>query len=187
MSERFELTPTPLAGLVEVRRLPRGDARGYLQRMWCAQAWQQLFGSAALAQINHTYTARAGTLRGLHFQYPPYAESKYVSCLRGSIFDVAVDLRPASPTFLQWHGVVLSAQNHCSLYIPAGFAHGFQTLSDDCELLYLHSQPYCAEAEGGLDALDPRLAIAWPLPPGERSARDAGFAPLAAGFSGVNP
>lgn len=186
MSARFECQPAPLAGLMVVKRLPRGDARGYLQRMWCAQDSQPWFGGRPIAQINHTYTATAGTLRGLHFQYPPYAEAKYVSCLRGRIFDVAVDLRPASPTFLQWYGVELSADNGCSLFIPEGFAHGFQTLSDDCELLYIHSQAYCAEAEGGLDALDPRLAIRWPLPVGERSPRDKQFSPIDAGFSGVN-
>ena len=109
-----------------------------------------------------------------------------MSCLRGRVFDVAVDLRGSSPTFLEWHSEILSADNHRTLFIPEGFAHGFQTLEDDCEMLYFHTAPYMREAEGGLHALDPRLAIDWPLPPCGLSPRDDGFPMLDDRFSGVS-
>jgi dTDP-4-dehydrorhamnose 3,5-epimerase len=139
----------------------------------------------AIAQINHTLTTRTGTVRGLHVQRPPHAEMKIVTCLRGAVFDVAVDLRGGSPTFLQWHAEHLTAENRRWLVIPEGFAHGFQTLTDDCEMLYLHSASYMPSAEGGLDATDPRLAIPWPLPIAERSPRDEGHKRLTAEFEGM--
>lgn len=187
MSARFDFSPLPLEGLRLVTRKPIGDPRGFLARLWCAEEFAAHGWREPVAQINHTLTRRRATLRGLHFQHPPYAEDKLVSCLQGEIFDVAVDLRRDSPSFLQWYGVILSADNARSLLIPKGFAHGFQTLTDDCELLYLHSARYQADAEDGLDALDPRLAIAWPLPPGERSSRDEALPPLTANFAGVLP
>ena len=183
---RFVFELTPLIGLLRVTRQPLGDNRGYLQRIWCRNEWQAVFERRSIAQINHTFTARSGTVRGLHFQHAPYAEAKYVSCLRGRVLDVALDLRRDSPTFLHWHAEELSADNHRGLFIPEGFAHGFQTLTDGCQMLYLHSQPYHAEAEAGINALDPRVAIRWPLPLTERSARDAGFAMLDDDFSGVS-
>ncbi len=124
-------------------------------------------------------------MRGLHFQHPPDAETKFVHCLRGEVCDVAVDLRRGSPTFLRWHAELLSADNHRTFVIPEGFAHGFQTLADDCEMLYFHTAGYRQEAEGGLNAQDPRLAIRWPLPVAGLSPRDAEHAPLAADFAGV--
>jgi len=184
---RFDFIPTPLSGLLLVERKALGDARGYLQRLWCQEEWQAVFGDRRIAQVNHTYTAHTATVRGLHFQYPPYAEAKYVSCLRGRVLDVAVDLRAGSPTFLQWHAEELSADNRRSLLIPEGFAHGFQTLEDNCEMLYVHSAPHVAEAEGGVHAQDPRLGIAWPLPFGEQSPRDRQFAFLDHSFIGVTP
>lgn len=182
---RFHVTPTPLAGLMRVQRRPLGDARGFLARMFCAEELKLAGWHWPVAQINHTRTERAGTLRGLHWQNPPMAEAKLVSCLRGAVWDVAVDLRAGSPTFLQWHAENLSADNHTALLIPPGFAHGFQALEDGAELLYLHSVPHVPDCEAGADALDPRLAIAWPLPVCERSARDAGHALLGADFKGI--
>ncbi len=182
---RFTLEPTPLAGLVTVQRQPLADSRGFLARMFCAQDLAPAGWTWPVAQINHTHTARRGTVRGLHFQHPPAAEAKLVSCLRGAVWDVAVDLRAGSPTFLQWFGTELSAANHRALLIPPGFAHGFQALADDCEMLYLHSAPHAPASEGGLDALDPRLAIAWPLPVAERSPRDAEHPLLTPGFTGL--
>ena len=124
-------------------------------------------------------------MRSLHFQYPPHAKIKLVSCLQGEIFDVAVDLRQNSPTFLQWHGVVLSAQNKQSLLIPEGFAHGFQALSQDCELIYLHTAAYHPEAEGALNVADPRLNIAWPLAITEISERDRNHKLIEQDFQGI--
>jgi dTDP-4-dehydrorhamnose 3,5-epimerase len=123
----------------------------------------------------------------MHFQPPPHSEMKLVSCVRGEVFDVAVDLRRGSPTFLRWHAERLSADNNRALLIPQGFAHGFQALTDDAELIYCHSAAYDAASEGGLNPRDPRLAIAWPLPITELSARDAQAAMLDAAFTGMTP
>ncbi len=172
-SARFAFTPTPLPGLWQAQRQPIRDARGFFARFYCAQEFAAIGVVQPLAQINHSFSQQPGTLRGLHFQHPPHAETKVVSCLSGRIFDVAVDLRHGSPSFLQWFGVELSAQAQNSLVIPPGFAHGFQTLEADSEILYLVTTAYSAEYEDGLHPLDPALAIAWPLPVAEISARDA--------------
>jgi dTDP-4-dehydrorhamnose 3,5-epimerase len=124
-------------------------------------------------------------VRGMHFQYPPNSEDKFVSCLRGEVFDVAVDLRAGSPTFMHWRAELLSAENSKSFFIPKGFAHGFQTLTKNCELIYLHTQPYAPDAEGGLNPLDPRVGIEWPLPIADISPRDRAHASLA-DFSGLD-
>jgi dTDP-4-dehydrorhamnose 3,5-epimerase len=184
---RFEVTATPLAGLTLVRRQRLGDSRGFLARLFCAEELAAVGWVLPIAQINHTFTARQGTVRGMHFQRPPHAEAKLVSCLRGEVWDVAVDVRQGSPTFLRWHAERLSADNGQALLIPAGFAHGFQALNDDVELLYCHSAAHAAHAEAGLNPQDPRLAIAWPLPITELSARDAGHARITPAFEGVAP
>ena len=175
---RFDRIPTPLSGLVVVERQRFGDDRGFFSRFFCREELADFGAGGSIAQINHTLTRVAGTVRGMHFQRAPHDETKFVSCLAGTIFDVAVDMRPDSPTYLQWHGEVLSAENGRSMMIPGGFAHGFQTLTADCELIYLHDKPYAPDAEGGLNALDPRLAIAWPLPVAQMSVRDQAFAML---------
>jgi len=186
MSARFDLIETPLSGLIALRRLPRVDDRGFLERIYCADELAPVLGTRRIAQINITLTRLPGTVRGLHFQHPPHAETKVVSCLRGSVFDVAVDVRRGSPSFLAWYGRVLSAENRESLVIPEGFAHGFQTLERDCELLYLHTAAYAPQSEAGLDALDPTLDIGWPRAVTERSERDAALPGFAA-FEGVDP
>jgi dTDP-4-dehydrorhamnose 3,5-epimerase len=183
---RLDFAPTPIAGLILVQRQRLEDSRGFLSRFYCAEEFAALGMHQAIAQINHTLTRGKGAVRGMHFQRPPHAENKLVSCLHGSVFDVAVDLRKNSPTFLQWHGVQLSAENQRSLLIPEGFAHGFQTLTDDCELIYLHTAAYQPAAEGALNAEDPRLAIAWPLEITEMSERDRTHPLLAAGFEGFD-
>lgn len=185
MSGRFDIVPTPLAGLQLVRRLPIHDERGWLERMYCADEFAAVMCGQAIAQINRTLTTQLGTVRGMHFQMPPHAEAKLVSCLKGAVFDVAVDVRRDSPTFLHWHGERLSADNHHSLLIPSGFAHGFQTLEADCELLYLHTAPYTPQAEAALNARDPRLAILWPQAIGAQSARDMAHPLLSGDFQGV--
>lgn len=185
MTERFTIMSTPLAGLCVVERRRVVDERGFFSRLFCAEELAAAGFERPVAQINHTFTRRAGAVRGLHFQHPPHAEDKFVSCLRGEIFDAAVDLRRNSPTFLTWHGVTLSESNSRSLFIPRGFAHGFQTLTDDCELIYLHTESYAAGAEGGLSPLDPALSIQWPLPITELSARDSAHPNLSPEFSGV--
>jgi dTDP-4-dehydrorhamnose 3,5-epimerase len=185
VSDRFDITATALKGVQVIQRKPIGDSRGFLERLFCANELQALMGGSSIIQINHTLTARRGTVRGMHFQRPPHAEMKLVSCLRGEVFDVALDLRDGSPTFLKWHAEVLSATNHKTLLIPEGVAHGFQALSDDCEMLYFHTAAYHPGAEDGLHPADPRLAIQWPLELAELSARDAAHAKVTESFSGV--
>lgn len=184
--QRFQRIATPIEGLFVVERQRIGDSRGFLSRLFCAEELAEVGFTLPVAQINHTLTETAGTLRGLHFQHPPAAEDKLVSCIRGAVFDVAVDLRTASPTFLHWHSVELSADNNRALMIPQGCAHGFQALVDGCELLYLHSRRYSPAAEGGLNPLDPRLAIAWPLPVTIISPRDARHPLVEANFTGIS-
>ena len=164
MTERFEVKASKLEGLQVITRQPIVDARGWFERAYCADTFADLGITKTISQINRSFTAQKGSVRGMHFQTAPFAETKFVSCLRGEVFDVAVDLRANSPTFLQWHGEILSASNQRSLLIPEGFAHGFQTLSADCEMLYLHTQKFDPASSSGVNPLDPRLAIAWPLP-----------------------
>lgn len=187
MNSRFDLLPTPLPGLHVLRRKPIEDSRGYLERMFCIDELHTLVSARQIAQINHTLTARRGTVRGMHFQQPPYAEAKFVSCLRGEVFDVAVDVRAGSPTFLHWHGELLSADNHKTLFIPEGFAHGFQALCDDCEMLYAHTSVHEPTSGRGLHAEDPRVGVCWPLPVCGLSQRDAALSYVSSDFSGVAP
>lgn len=182
---RFDVIATPIAGLVALKRKPLGDARGFLERMFCAHEFAPWLGARSIAQINRTLTRARGAVRGLHFQRPPHAETKIVSCLRGAVFDVAVDLRRGSPTFLRWHAEILSQENARTLIIPEGFAHGFQTLTDDCEMLYFHTAAYDAASEGALQARDPRLAIDWPEPITQMSPRDEAHPMLDDAFTGI--
>lgn len=183
---RFTLTELSLPGLVRVQRQQLGDARGFLSRIFCDQELLAAGWRGAVAQVNQTLTRERGTVRGMHFQRPPYAEMKLVNCLQGEVLDVIVDLRPNSPTFLHWHAEHLSADNGCALLVPQGCAHGFQTLSDDVSMLYLHSAPYHAPSEGGLCPTDERLAIRWPLPIATMSERDRSNPLLTDAFEGVD-
>lgn len=180
----FEIIETPLAGAYVLKRRPVEDARGVFGRLYDSEQAPAL-QSGALAQVNYSVTRRRGAVRGLHFQRPPQAEVKWVTCLEGEIFDVAVDLRAGSKTFLHWHAVHLSADNPTSFYIPAGCAHGFQVLTEGCAMLYLHTAPYRPDLEGGLHVQDPRLGITWPLPIVDLSERDQTQAFLDAGFEGL--
>ncbi len=182
---RFSIADTPLVGLKRVQRNRLQDERGFLSRLFCADELHAAGWYGPVAQINHTCTRQPGTVRGLHYQKPPHAEIKLVSCLRGRVWDVAVDLRVDSPTYLQWHAEELSAENGRALLIPQGYAHGFQVLEADSELLYCHSTAYAPQAEAGLHPLDARLGIAWPLPVQNLSPRDAGHPSITADFEGV--
>jgi dTDP-4-dehydrorhamnose 3,5-epimerase len=185
MSQRFDILPTPLAGLLVLQRKPLGDARGYFERLYCREELGEVLPGLTIEQINHSMTREAGSVRGLHFQHPPHAECKLVTCLAGEVFDVAVDLQHNSPTFLHWHAEILSADNQKTFLIPAGFAHGFQTLTGNCEMLYFHTAAFRPEAEGALNVLDPKLAIRWPRPVAGISARDAGHPMLDDSFRGI--
>jgi dTDP-4-dehydrorhamnose 3,5-epimerase len=168
---------TPLAGVwvIELDRL--GDERGWFARTFDSEEFKARGLNPEVAQCNASYNEHEGTLRGLHYQAQPHGESKLVRCVRGGIFDVAVDLRPQSPTYCRWHGVELSAENGLAFYIPAGLAHGFQTLTDGCEVLYQMGYPYVSEAASGVRWDDPVFAIDWPAPSRARtiSERDAGY------------
>lgn len=179
------ITPTPVAGVFVVELPTHGDDRGFLHRLFCSEDLQRAGWTKPVAQVNHTFTAAAGTVRGLHFQYPPHAEMKLVSCLHGEVWDVALDLRHGSPTFLRWHAERLSAKNHRALLIPEGCAHGFQTLTDGCELVYCHSAAYASGAEGGVRHDDTALGIPWPLAPANVSPRDLSHPLLESGFIGL--
>lgn len=181
----MKILETPIADLKVVQSVRHLDARGAFTRVFCAQELQPVLGDRQVAQINHSRTSRAGAVRGMHFQHPPHAEMKMVRCLRGRVFDVAVDLRAGSPTFLQWYAKELAQDDAQMLVIPEGFAHGFQALEPDSELLYLHTAFYHPPSEGGVRYDDPRLAIAWPSPPQDLSPRDLSHPLLGAEFTGV--
>lgn len=183
--KRLAISDLSLAGLKRVERQRLGDARGFLSRLFCADELAAAGWVKPIAQVNQTVTAKRGTVRGLHFQHPPHAEMKLVSCLSGKVWDVVVDVRAGSKTFLRWHAERLSADNGYALLIPEGFAHGLQTLTDDVELLYCHSAAYDEHAQAGLNPNDTRLAIEWPLPIAELSARDAEHPMLTDQFAGV--
>lgn len=177
--------PTKLSGVFVVETSSRVDPRGSFERLYCAQQFSGLIGNKPIIQINRSRTTDIGAVRGMHFQYPPHAEIKVVRCMKGRIWDVAVDLRAGSSTFLQWHGEVLDPENSRGMVIPEGCAHGFQVLAQDSELLYLHTASYAPESEGGVSCRDPRLAIHWPLPITELSAKDSNHTALSAEFSGI--
>jgi dTDP-4-dehydrorhamnose 3,5-epimerase len=175
------LRPTPLPGAAVVEPERVADERGFFARTFDAEVFTAHGLDARVVQSNTSFNLRAGTLRGMHFQLPPRAEAKLVRCTRGAIFDVAIDMRPDSEARYRWHAVELTAENGLGFFIPAGFAHGFQTLADATEVLYLMSTAYAPEAAVGVRWDDPTLAIEWPEPPeGPRiiSSRDAGYALL---------
>lgn len=165
-------TPLPLEGVYRIDLDKREDERGFFARLYC----EREFGSHALpthwVQMNTTFTKNRGAVRGLHFQREPKTEAKVVRCLKGAIYDVVVDLRQGSPTFGSWLSFELNEDNRTMLYVPPGFAHGLQTLTENCELLYLHAEFYSPECEGGVRCDDPSLNIEWPLPIDHLSERD---------------
>jgi len=185
MSLNFEFYACPLEGLFRVKRKPAADSRGSFGRLFCTDEFMEIGLSDPIKQINYSRTIKRGTIRGMHFQYPPFAEDKIVTCIGGEILDVAIDIRKDSPTFLHWHGEVLSAKNETSLFIPKGFAHGFQTLVENCQLLYAHSMRYTPDAEGVINALDSKLAIRWPFEPVDMSERDLNHPEVDKSFCGI--
>jgi len=185
MSLRFEFQPTEINDLCIVQKVPITDIRGSFTRMFCARDFAELGLTKPIVQINHSVNYGKGMVRGMHCQIPPSAETKIVSCLRGKIFDVAIDLRAGSKTFLKWHGEELSEENQKAVFIPEGFAHGFQILEDHCTLLYLHTNFYTPGAELSFNVMDPKFDISWPLPISKISERDEAHAFMAKDFSGI--
>lgn len=164
---------------------PFQDERGKFYRVFCKNEIKEIGLQDEIVQINQSKTIKKGSLRGMHFQYPPMAEIKMVKCLFGAVYDVAIDLRKKSPSFLQWHGEILSAENLKMIYIPKGFAHGFQTLKKNSELLYSHTEFYSPEHEGGIRYDDPLINIQWPLKITDISKKDNSYELLSNDFTGI--
>jgi dTDP-4-dehydrorhamnose 3,5-epimerase len=185
MGKRMKFVEVPLKGAFKVELEPSRDERGLFARTFCQKEFAEIGFFKQVVQINHSITLKKGTIRGMHFQRPPACEIKIIRCVGGIVFDVMVDLRAGSPTFLQWHGVELSKDNMRMVYIPEGFAHGFQTLSDNAELIYHHSEFYDPGYEEGLRFDDPSLAIKWPLSVQTISNKDRSYSLLSNGFKGI--
>lgn len=179
----MEIVPTSIAGAFEIRHELRADPRGRFKRVYCEREFAAAGLNTCWVQINHSVTLGQGAVRGMHFQRSPHAEAKLVSCPVGRAFDVAVDLRAGSETFLRWASVEIDEAT--SFYIPEGCAHGFQALTDEVHLIYQHSAYYAPEAEDGVRFDDPAVAIAWPLSLGQASDRDRSFAAIDENFQGV--
>lgn len=179
----MEFAPTRIAGAFTVRHDVRADNRGRFKRQYCEREFAEAGLNTRWVQVNHSVTHGVGSIRGMHFQRPPAAEAKLVSCPVGRAFDVAVDLRRGSDTFLKWAAVEIDEAT--SFYLPEGCAHGFQALTDEVQLIYMHSAFYAPEAEGGVRFDDPAIGITWPLPPANLSDRDQSFALIERDFEGV--
>ena len=172
---RFVISQTGLAGLCVIKKKPLIDHRGEFTRMYCQDEFSSIGLSKPIVQINKSKTLKPGTIRGMHFQSGIHAEDKIVGCIAGKVFDVAVDIRPESKTFLSWFGIVLSAENNIALLIPAGFAHGFQSLEENSEIIYFVTNKYNSLAEDGIHPLDASVNINWPLECSDMSDKDAKY------------
>jgi dTDP-4-dehydrorhamnose 3,5-epimerase len=181
-----KIEQTKVAGVAVIHSEPFKDNRGFFNRIFCQKELEAIRPNIMIAQINHSMAETKGTIKGMHFQYPPHSEMKIVRCIKGSIFDVALDLRKGSPAFLRWHGEVLSAENMKALVIPEGCAHGFQSLEDNIEMIYMVTSPYCREAEGGIRYNDPKVDIQWPLTRTVMSERDLSFPFISGDYEGFS-
>lgn len=182
----INIITTGVGGVHILSPSPVEDERGWFARLFCSDELRNAGFGEPIAQINRSRTRRKGTVRGMHFQYPPVAETKIVHCLRGKVFDVALDLRRGSPTLLKWHGEELDGERPRALLIPPGVAHGFQALTQECELLYLHSAHYSPKYEGGVRHDDPRAGIRWPLTVTGLSKRDQAHTLLSDIYQGIS-
>jgi dTDP-4-dehydrorhamnose 3,5-epimerase len=182
----MKFTSTGLAGSFLIDIFPVEDERGWFVRTFCKNEFEEIGHKKEWMQINHSFTYNAGTIRGMHFQRPPFSEIKLIRCIAGKIFDVIIDIRKNSSTFLKWFGIELSAENKKMIYIPEGFAHGFQALTNDCQLIYNHSEYYKPGVEGGIKYDDAGIGIEWPLPAKNVSVRDSHHPLLDKNFEGIN-
>lgn len=180
----MNILPTPLSGLYVVATTPAVDDRGRFERIFCADELAAIRPGLHFPQINLSRTDRRGTVRGMHFQAAPGTDGKLIRCVRGRVFDVAVDIRRSSPTYLRWHAVELG-EDGPQLFIPEGFAHGFQALTDDVAMVYMHTAAWNRDLDRTLPHDDPALAIAWPLPVTRISAKDRTAAPITTDFEGL--
>jgi dTDP-4-dehydrorhamnose 3,5-epimerase len=178
-------TETILPGSYTIDLEPFTDERGWFARYFCKNEFMQIGHTKEWLQMNHSTTIKRGSLRGMHYQLPPFSEIKLVRCIEGAVFDVIIDLRENSSTFLQWVGFELSANNKRMIYIPQGFAHGFQCLTYNCQFLYHHSEYYRSDVEAGIKYDDPKISIKWPLPITTISKRDIAHQYLDDDFKGI--
>ena len=171
-SNTFDFHEAPIEGVYICTRKPHNDPRGSFTRMYCLAEFLSVSPNSSIAHVNHSSTSAKGTIRGIHFQHPPQDEVKCVSCLVGKVFDVVVDIRSDSPTFLRWFGIELSSNNDLGVIVPNGVAHGYQTLEDNTSILYFVNKPYCKNAEDGINPFDPIVNIMWPAQCTGLSERD---------------
>lgn len=181
----MKIIDTKIEGVKIIETSPISDARGSFARWYCERELAPALNGRHIVQVNHSRTAKVGSIRGMHYQKAPHAEGKFVRCIKGRAFDVALDLRMSSSTFLQWEAVELTPENGRMLCVPERCAHGFQVLEPDSELLYLHTEFYVPESEGGVHYADTMAEISWPLPAGDISPRDASHPPLPHDFGGI--
>lgn len=181
----MKLVKVPLVGAYVIEPEPFLDERGFFARIFCQKEFAAIGFHKQIVQINQSETRQKGMIRGIHYQTPPACESKIIRCVQGAVYDVMVDIRAGSSTFMQWHGVELSKDTMRMVYIPEGFAHGFQALTDNAELIYHHSEFYSPELERGIRFDDPNLAINWPLKPVAISPKDQGYPFIGNGFEGI--
>ena len=177
--------PTSLQGSYLVKLQPIQDERGFFVRTFCKKEFKDIGHDKEFVQMNQSYNKLKGTLRGMHFQLTPHQEIKLVRCIAGSVYDVIIDLRKNSPTYLHFFGAELSADNFCMMYVPEGFAHGFQTLADHTSLVYHHTAYYAPGSEGGLRFDDQRIGIEWPMAPTSISEKDQQYPYLKENFTGI--
>ncbi len=181
----MNFVPLQLQGAYLVEQARHSDERGSFVRIFCAREFETIGFRKGIVQINRSFSKKRGTLRGMHYQKAPHAETKLISCLRGSVYDVLLDLRKGSPSFLKWCAQTLQEKDDLMLFVPEGIAHGFQTLDDDTELLYFHTAFYSPDHDAGVRFDDPRVGIRWPLDPTEVSARDRARQLLNEAFEGI--
>ena len=181
----MKFNPTPLAGAYTIELERRGDDRGFFARFFCENEFAAQGLETRFVQVNNSLSAKAGTLRGLHYQLPPSSEVKIVRAIKGALWDVIIDLRADSPTFRKWFGAELNEDNRLMMYVPRGFAHAFITLTDNVEALYMVSDFYAPQCERGLRWNDPAIAIKWPIQPVEISEKDKIWPDLNAEFHGI--
>lgn len=182
----MQFTALPLAGAFLAAPAPFRDQRGFFARIFCAKELMEATGQTKpVAQANHSRSDTPGTIRGMHLQLPPHAEMKIIKCVRGAVFDVLIDLRQGSPTFLKWHGEVLSEDNQRMMVAPEGFAHGFQSLEPGSEVIYFVTEPYAPGMEAAVRFDDPRIGIKWPLPVSVVSDKDRAVPDLPADYPGI--
>lgn len=182
----MQLNETKIQGLYIAQLEPLSDERGFFARAYCNKELERINIEKPIKQINHSLTSIVGAIRGMHYQNSPYAEIKMVRCIAGEVFDVVVDLRKDSDTFLQWHGEYLNSKNLRTMVIPEGFAHGFQVIKPNSELLYFHTESYTQKAESGVLFNDEKIGIKWPLQVTSTSDRDLRYKPITKEFKGLN-